>query len=540
MSEKQKSFVQGAAILSVAGLICRIIGALYRIPLFNILGSEGMAYYQYAYPVYNFLLVISSAGLPAAISKLVSERIAHEDKGGAYKIFRVSLKMLIVIGIATTIIMLAASGLIAQAVGAPQARFSYMAIAPALLFVSIISAYRGYFQGQQRMVPTAASQVIEQVGKLGVGFYLAYRFLPMGLEYGAAGALLGVSISEFIALICIVVTYRLRGGGDRLAKTPPLEDMGKQTDIAKRILAIAIPITLGASIMPLVNSIDSVMVTNRLIAGGLPEEEARSLYGLLYGAVASVVNMPAVITSSLSMSLVPAISAAFALRDARRVRTTTQQGLKIAWIIGMPCFAGICALGAPIVSFLYGSGQSMDAASVELGGNLLSAMSVSIMFLSVVQTTTGILQGFGKPSIPVRSLLFGALAKVVLNYILLAIPQINIYGASISSAACYLTAMTLNLIHILRLSHMRLDVRDTLLKPAAATAVMAVVVLALRWLLMPNGNYSRLLTLGIIFAGALIYVTMLLIVRAITPEDMKTMPGGSKITKLFRRLHIWK
>ncbi len=568
MSEKQKSFVKGAAILSIAGLICRALGAVYRIPLTYILGSEGMAYYQYAYPVYNFLLVISSAGLPSAISKLVSAHIAKGDPAAGYRIFKTSWKILLVIGLATSAIMLGGSGLLAQMVGAPDARFSYMAIAPALFFVSLISAYRGYFQGQQRMTPTAVSQIIEQVGKLLVGFFLSQLFMSMmfeqareiavqqgianveeyarasALPYGAAGALLGVSVSELFAMLFMMVIYKAKGNTARIRNKRPLENMGGTMDVVKTILKVAIPITIGASIMPLASSIDSAMITRRLMAGGFEDVLARDMFGLLTGYILSIINMPAVITASLSMALVPAISAAHARRDKPKLKVTVQQGLKLAFLIGLPCFTGICALGTPIVHFLYagsiGNTTALDPnIALELAGNLLSCMSVSVFLLAIVQTTNGMLQGYGKTGIPVRSMFCGALTKVALNYVLISLPSINIYGAAISSAACYLVALLMNLHSLKRYSKQSPHPVHTILKPAIAALTMGGVVYALRLVLMADG-YSRAKTILVIAAGIFVYALMLLLTRTITPADMQTMPGGRKIAKLLKKLRIWK
>ena len=207
MNKTQKSFVKGAAILGLIGLVCKVIGAIYRIPMAALIGEEGMAYYQAAYPLYVFLLAIASAGLPVAISKMVSERVTLGDYKGAHRVFQTAFKSLLVIGFVTAVIMVCLSGVIASSVGIPSAKYAFLAIAPALFFVSVISAYRGYFQGLQSMAPTAFSQLIEQVGKLGLGLFFANLWKSYGLEYGAAGAMLGVTLSEIIALVFMLILY---------------------------------------------------------------------------------------------------------------------------------------------------------------------------------------------------------------------------------------------------------------------------------------------------------------------------------------------
>ncbi|MEG1859954.1 MAG: oligosaccharide flippase family protein, partial [Christensenellaceae bacterium] len=214
MTQTQKNFVKGAAILAIAGLIVKIIGAFFRIPLTNVVGTEGMGYYQLAYPVYSLLLVVSTAGLPTAISKLVSERVAKDDYEGAHYTFQIAWRVLAILGVITAILMFFLSGTIAKVQSTPPAIYSLMAISPALFFVSILSAYRGYFQGLQYMVPTAISQIVEQVGKLGIGLFVAYLFLSITgkPEMGAAGALIGVSCSEAISLLYMMIVYKRRKG----------------------------------------------------------------------------------------------------------------------------------------------------------------------------------------------------------------------------------------------------------------------------------------------------------------------------------------
>jgi len=206
----KKSFVKGAGILAVSGLIVKFIGAVFRIPLTNIIGTEGIGLYQLAYPIYAFLLVASTSGLPVAISKMVSEEIALGNHYGAYRIFRISLRLLTLLGIVTSIILLAGSGLISKLQGNPKSIYGLMAISPALFFVSVMSAYRGYFQGMHMMTPTALSQIIEQLGKLIIGLTLAALWIPKGPEYAAAGAILGVTLSEVAALTFMLGVYHIK------------------------------------------------------------------------------------------------------------------------------------------------------------------------------------------------------------------------------------------------------------------------------------------------------------------------------------------
>ena len=320
MEKNKKSFIKGAAILGAAGLIVKIIGAFYRIPLTNILqrgGYDGMVYYATAYPYYSWLLVISSAGFPTAISKLVSERVAVGDKKGATAVFKTAFRLLCIIGVITTALLFLGSGLIAKLADVPAANLSLMALAPSLFFVSIMCAYRGYLQGMQMMTGTALSQITEQVGKLIASYTLAILFVklyPGRPELWAMGTLIGISISEVLGLIVIWLIYKK---SRRQLPSYKLEDMviSKKTfrNVGLSLLTIAVPITLGASIMPITGIADTIFIKRLLQAGylarGFSNEVVSGMaetgFVSLRSYVTPLINMPAVLTLALSMSLVP-------------------------------------------------------------------------------------------------------------------------------------------------------------------------------------------------------------------------------------------
>lgn len=542
--KKTKSFLAGAAVLGIAGIICKIIGAVYRIPLSNyILHKEGIAYYQIAYPVYTTLLVVSSAGLPTAISRMVAERVQQGRERDALNVFRYSLLLLTAIGLATSAIMALLCKPIAAMLGNVRGSFALLAIAPALLLVSLMSAYRGYFQGMQNMVPTAVSQLIEQIFKLAAGFPLASYMMRYGPEFGAAGALLGVSVSEGLALLCVMFK-KLRSSGEikkRLNWADGRADLthdGLETPkhIIKTVVAIAVPITIGASIMPLVGMADTMIVMNRLQDIGYSKELATNLYGLFTGNVNTVVNMPQVLTVALSMALVPAIATHLAARDYRAMRTTVAQGLKLSWLIGLPCFVGLFMLAEPVMRLLYSSYGPED---LNIMTNLLRIMSIAIMFLSVVQTTTGILQGLGRVTVPVISLAIGALFKIIINYALIGIPSVNIYGAPIGTIVCYAVTAILNMFMICYITRTRFSFGDIIGRPAIAVMTMAFVLLVLM-VIMPQYADSGMFSIISVAIGAAVYGFILVLIGAITQEDMRIVPGGNRITALLRRMKIWR
>ncbi|MFA5675281.1 MAG: polysaccharide biosynthesis protein [Christensenellales bacterium] len=541
MSDKQKSFVKGAAILGAAGLAVKVIGAFFRVPLTNIIGAEGLANYQVAYPTYALLLVISSAGLPAAISRIVSERVTLGDYRGAHRTFQTAFRMLLVFGVITTSLMFSFSDIIAGASKIPSAHLSLKMIAPSLFFVSVLSAYRGYFQGLQMMFPTALTQIVEQAVKLGAGIYLASLWVGKGVEYGAAGALLGVTISEILALVVIIFIYnrKKRQISKLRRQSPGLMHRPKRSS-AFELVSIAVPITLGACVMPIVNFIDTAIVTNTLSAidySAFNPLSPTASFGVLTGAVNTLVNMPAVLSLALCMSLVPAISEARAKNDDIALSSRSGMGFKLALLIGLPCSVGLYLLAEPVITLLYSRG--LNANEIAVGAQLLKTLSVGVLFLTMLQSMTGVLQGAGLQWVPFFSLLIGAGVKLAVSLVLIKIPSVNVNGAAIGTAACYGIAALINTIVVLARTRARVRIASGLLTPLLSAAVMGVVVHFMYRSLLPElgGAYT---VIACIATAVLVYVAMLFFTGALKKNDMAFIPGGGRITRFINKLGFWE
>ncbi len=522
----KRSFVKGAAILGIAGLLCKIIGAFFRIPLYNMLG-DGMVYYEAVYPWYSTLLVVSSSGLPTAISKLVAERATLGDYAGAKRVFRKAQFLLLIIGLVTTSLMFFGADAIAelQQTG-PGAALSFRALAPALFFVSLMCAYRGYLQGMQLMAGTAVSQLMEQAGKLGIGLFLAKALMPRGLEYAAMGALIGVTASELLALIIVACFYWARRRGFMPANAVRTGE--REEGIVGKLLAIAIPVTIGASIMPLTGIVDSTMIMRLLLRLGMSEAAASMRYVALRTNVTSIINMPAVLTVSLAMSLVPAISAARARHDARGIHAASRMGVKLAMLIGLPCAAGLFALSAPIIDLLY----TIDGERLAIAARLMRVSAVGVIFLSLVQTLTGIIQGVGRPRVPVRNLAIGAAVKVVVMLLLMRNPEIEIQGAAVSTVCCYAVAGILDLLYLVRKTRLTLNIADCFLKPLFASLLMALCAFFTYGFLLSRAS-ARIATLGAVALAALCYIALIFLLRMFTKEDLAFIPGGKKLARIL-------
>ncbi len=513
MSNTQKSIVSGMTVLSIVGLICKIVGALYRIPLAWLIGDEGMGTYQLVFPTYNMLLTISSAGLPVAISRMVSFTLAKDDPRNAKRIFRIALCMLAALGLISMMLMIVMSPALAVRSGDVSTQPGFVAIAPALLLVCIMSALRGFMQGQQNMVPTAISQLIEQVGKVFVALPLAWWGMRVSVAYAAAGVLLGTSIAEGAALLYMIFVYhRQKKQFDLREQNPDEALMGGKT-LVQRLLSLSIPITLGACIVPIAGFIDSGLLLNRLVDAGIERSEALGLYGRYSGYVLTLINVPTALATAIAMSLVPSISSAMAKGDGHQMRRQSALGLRLAFVVGLPCSVGMSMLSRQCLDLIY---HFDTPEALQITANLLSISSMTIVLFTVVQATSGILQGLRKQRIPMYTLMIGVAVKVFLNYTLIGIPQINIYGAPIASLACYTLSMLPNLYFVYKYTGMKPEVINVFGKPLAATAVMAGVLYASMRILPSDGIW----TLVQIVIAIVAYAVSAILVGAITKEEM--------------------
>lgn len=526
---KNTTFVNGAAILAIAGLLCKIIGALFRIPLRNMMGVQGMTYYSTVYPYYSALLVVSSAGLPTAISKLVAERVSLGDPLGAKRIFRKSLTLLAGIGIVTTALMFFGADFLAKVTNCPGSEPSFRALAPALFLVSIMCAFRGYLQGLQQMEGTAFSQLAEQVGKLVFSLILAKKWLPYGFDVAAKGALLGITISEALGLAVIAFFYWINSRKNPLSFDRSADTV--ENGIIRSILVIAVPVTIGASIMPLTGIVDTLLIKNIMLSTGFTREYADMCFAVFRTDVSTVINMPAVLTIALAMSLVPAISAACARKDTEGMHRVSSMGMKLALVVGLPCAVGLFVIGGDVIDFLF----NVSEEELAIGRVLMQISSIGIIFLSLVQTMTGCIQGLGKPMVPVLNLAAGAITKAILMLVLMPNPALNIKGAAISTVCCYAVAGILDTLYLIRKTGLKIDVSNTIVKPCLSAAIMGVSVFGVIRLLRSFVGGS-VATLGSVAVGVVVYFACVFAFGIFTSEEMKLIPGGTKIVGILKKI----
>ena len=388
-TDMQKTLVKGATILAVAGIVSKIFGAIFRIPLTNMIGAEGQSYYGVAYPVYQLFFAIATAGFPVAISRMVSERTAKGDFINAHKSYKLSLKVSTALGIVSFAIMYFGAGAIAKAYANPGAEASLKAVSFALLFTPIVASLRGYYQGRQNMRPTAITEVVEQMIRVIVGLSLAYAFYKTSLEQAAAGATFGASAGIIAALIIMILIYRLdsKARSILIRKSAKVEESDK--DRVKQLFAYLIPITIGACIMPIMINIDAAIIVRRLLATGWDHQTAKNLYGLISGYVDPIIGLPNVFVDAICISMMPAVTTAFTLKHKEELDAHIRTGLKTMMVIAYPCAVGLIVLAKPILRMLYM--KKLDEADMAVP--LLQILAVSIVTLANMRILAASLQG---------------------------------------------------------------------------------------------------------------------------------------------------
>ena len=528
----KENFIKGAAILGAAGLLVKILGAIYRIPLTNLIGTEGIGYYQPAYNIYNLLLVVSLSGFPTAIAKMVSERRAMQNYQAAYDVYKISQWGLFIIGLVSSAFVLVFAKNLVSFLGFPGSYYSMIALVPALFAVPLLSAYRGFFQGTQNMTPIALSQLIEQVFRVAVGLYLAYALVGRGLEEAAAGATFGASAGGVAALILIYLMFFFNKKSiKKEIESSSHNKIEPVQDVVKKLLYIAIPITIGASIAPLMGIMDSYIVSNRLLAIGYNNTQIADLFGELSGTAQTLINFPQVFSTAVAMSLVPVITEAFTKKQVSRLNITANAGVKMSLIIGLPCGVGLFMLAEPVIALLYASiGPEKHASS----GALLEILAIGVIFLTMVQAFTAILQSINKQFHPVKNLAVGLVVKVVLSYILIGMPSINIKGAAISTTISYLVVALLNWRDINN-TKIKINLISISARPLLSSAAMALATGVSFNVLKSVLGSQNLATLGSIVIAALVYGVSLFLTGAITKEDLELIPKGEKLARFVRK-----
>lgn len=540
MSKKQ-SFLKGATILGAAGILIKVMGAVFKLPLFNWIGAEGSSYFMAPYPIYNWLLVVSTAGIPTAIARLIAEKETRGDTHGIFRIISAIFKPMVAVSVIIFAILFFGANAISEWVGIPNAVYAFRTLAPALLFVPAMSIFRGFFQGIQKLHGFAITQLVEQMVRVSVGLGLGaivFFVMDKGPAFAAAAATFGASAGALFGFIVSFSLYKYIKKRTYTEKLKQVSEFPQESNwyLVKQILIISIPITIGASIMPTMNSVDLMLVVRRLTDIGV--ENARDLYGILTGFAVTIVNFPQILTASLQISLVPAVTQLFVIyqdtkseSDRQHLSQTVSAGIKAALIIGIPCAIGLVTLAEPVMLLLY----SKQPESAVLGASILKILGWDLIFLAIYQSTTGILQGIKKQMLPALHLAIGMVFKVILTYVLVGSPTFGINGAAISTVVAFAVASMLNVWALAKQPYLNVNLFKLGYKPLISGAVMGGFVM-LAYSPLSGILGSKLSTVLTIVVAASIYGFLIIMTKALSHEEYDMLPGGSKIKKLAIKL----
>ena len=526
-AQKSNTFFGGAAILAISIAIVKVIGALYKIPLGRILGDVGFGHFNNAYAIYNLLLMVSTAGLPVAMSKTISEANALNRRNQVDRVFRVCLVTFVILGTISSLVMFLFAQDLANLQGDSLAAPAVRVMALSCFFVCAMSAYRGYAQGHSDMVPTAVSQVLEALTKLLVGLALAWYILYLGFgsEYSAAGAIGGVTVSGLVSLVYLMILHHRRGRRRSLAPTDDKPESAGR--ILKTLLAIAIPITLSSSVVPITTYLDTVQVQNLLQSAlGYTEELAVSLYGCYQKAV-TIYNLPAAFMVSLTACIVPAVSAALTQKDTLGAGKIAESALRVGSLLALPAGVGLAVLSAPIIQMLY------PETNQEVASHCLFVLGIASVFVCMMLLCNAILQANGRAGLPIWFIAIGSAVKLLVNFMLVQIPAVGIKGAPMGTLVCFVLVAVLELIAIKRVTPHPPRYLRVFVKPTIAAVLMGAAAWAAYGLLSTHLS-NALAVVGAIVIACLVYAVLVLALRIVSREDLSLMPKGDKIAKLLR------
>ena len=546
MSEtsKKQNFLQGAALLAIATAIVKLIGAFYKLPLNMAIGAEGYSYFTTAYDIYSVMLLISTAGLPVAVSRMVSQASTLEHYARMRKIFRTALTIFAIMGALTSVLMIFGAKPLANLMNQPDAWISIACLGPCGILICLMSAYRGYFNGQGNMTPTSVTQVIEAFIKLVVGLALAFLiiYLTKNVALAAGGAIIGVTMGSALALIYMLVKFR------KSYKSLPVtsEDAGSTKETVRELLAIAIPITIGSAGLQLLTVIESGLYMDRLVyligsgqymshmvGGAVTAQKAAATLKGLFNMTQTIFNMPCAFIIPITVSVLPAVTSFLTMGDNKGVRETEESAARITGLLSLPCAVGLTVLARPIMALLGGyEGEQLD-----LSAKFMAIQGITVFLYAIIQYTNALLQSHGYVNVPVVNMLSSGVLRLALVYVMVGNPNLGLMGAPLGAFIGYLLIAVLNLMAMQRKVAQKPRLLQNLLRPALPALVMGVVVFfcyqALVSVLGIDG--SRVILAGVPIAlGACVYFVCVVLMKSITREDCLLLPKGEKIAKLLR------
>lgn len=524
----KESFLRGAAILALASAVSRLIGLVYMVALPRLISDAGMGLYQLVKPIHYFAAVIAIGGMPVAIAKLIAEKVALGAVQEVKRVFRLGMLIMLLSGGLVAVALLVGAPWFAEMFAKDPGVTKMLAIlGPACFFLALSAGFRGYFQGLQSMTPTAISQVIDQIVRVGATIFLTIWLRPRGIEVAVTGIAWGFICGELTGWLILVGTY-FKKRDELIAEIKPRRNLKAEPSrqIIFRLLSLAAPAVVATVLWPVMQLADSLLIPMRMQTAGFTPVAIREGLGHL-GMSLTLSQFPNIVTVALATSLVPAISEAWALRSKKLVKYRAEEALRIALVFGIPACAGLFVLAEPLSQMLFGYAQV---------GSSLKILSLGTVTLGVIQASTGVLQGLGHMSIPVRNLAIGVVAKFALNYVLVANPQLGILGAAWGTTLTWSLVAILNLVSVIARVGNVVGWKNSVIVPGIATIIYS----GLMYLLHDTMVYylpNSLATLGALAFSLSFYFLLLMIWGSLTKRDVQLIPGVGRA--LSRWLQKW-
>lgn len=575
-ARKHQSFLQGALILTASMAIVKIIGAIFKIPLFGILGAEGYGYFTSAYDLYNPLFTIATAGFPIAIAKMVSENIARKRFRDVRQIHKVSIPIFTILGTLGFLLMFGGTFIYANVINAPDVKYATLTLAPTIFFACLMSIYRGYYEGLRNMTPTAISEIIEAICKLSLGLIASTTILSMGLSefhsfgtvfgkayenealarsailpFAAAGAILGITVGSFIGFIYLLIRFKRLGDGITQEEllTSPEPKSPKAT--VKTLISIAIPIAIGALVMNIASLVDATLIqrrlfdimttnpemllneypnliTNETIANG---KVHTMLYGC-YGSAATLMMLIPAVTQTFGISALPNVTTAWTEGVHRKIKESIESVMRITMLVTIPAGLGLAVMAKPIMQLLYLKGNNQG--EVEVAASVLVILGIAAIFTSTSTPLCSMLQAVGRVDLPVKLLSIGVIIKIILNYTLVGVPEINIQGAGVGTLICYIFITTAAFYLLCKEAHIVPNMISIFVKPLIAAICCAVSAIG-SYSIIENFLPQKISTIVALIIAVIIYMFALVVFKVITKTDVLMLPKGEKIAKTLEK-----
>ena len=533
---RKETFIQGILALMFSQVLIKIFGLIQTLYLTNRegFGDKGNSIYMNGYHIYALLLAISSIGVPNAIAKLISERLALGDNKGAQRIFRIAFATFAVIGFIGTLFLFFGANYIANNfLYVPEAEFTIKTLSPAIFFVSISSVMRGYFNGRQEMAATSKSQTFEQVFKTVLTVVLvelAVFMTNQNTVVMATFATIATSLATILSFIYLFRFYKIARRDINVENKPGVEtEKGSVKSIVKKILGVSIPISISSILSSINKNVDSFTVV-RLLKPKLGEK-ANELYGILSGKVDILTSMPLAFNIAFATALVPAISAARVKNDKETINNRISFSLLVTLLIGLPCTVGMLVYADGILNLLFPAESA--------GAMLLAISALTIFFTALAQTINGALQGLGKVKVPAIALGCGVFVKLIANLVLIPIDGIYANGAAIGSVLCHIVSFSIVYYTLRKTVKLQFKLHRLMIRPVLATIIMMIFSYASYLFIMNLASSIRLATIIAIVVAIIVYAISVVLLKIFSKSDILMLPKGEKIYNFLVKLKIY-